>query len=66
MRKSDHIGFERAAAISLNYALDSVESEIQRVLSSGAEITTETLFDLLAVIKQQRITERHPAPEMLQ
>ena len=56
MSRFDQIGFEQAAAISLNYALDSVETEIQKELKSGSEITTETLHRLLSVIRKQRVS----------
>ena len=66
MARSDYAGFEKAAAISLNYALDSVETEIEKELASGADVTPDTLHRLLAVIKRQRMTERHAPPEALQ
>lgn len=58
MPRTDILGFEQAAAMSLNYALDSVEAEIHKELRSGAEITPGTLHRLLAVIKKQRVCDR--------
>ena len=55
MPKTDYVGFEQATAISVNYALDSVEGEILKELGSGADISRDTLHRLLNVIRTQRI-----------
>lgn len=58
MARIDHVGYEQAAAISLNYALDKVEMAIRGELESGRNVTPETLRTLLRVIEQQRIYKR--------
>lgn len=66
MAKPDYVGYEQAAAISLNYALDNVEAEILGVLKAGAPITRETLRKLLSVIKRQRVTNTYNDQHLVQ
>lgn len=54
MPRMDHVGYEQAASISLNYALDKVETAIRRELESGRGVTADTLQTLLGVVEQQR------------
>ena len=54
MAQTDYVGYEHAAAISLNYALDSVETEILSMLEAGLPITPDSLRYILTVIKRQR------------
>ena len=66
MAKSDYVGYEQAAAISLNYALDNVEAEILGQLEAGAPITRDTLRVLLSVIKRQRVTTTYIDQHLVQ
>lgn len=59
MAKSDYVGYEQAAAISLNYALDSVEAAIVRLLQTDAPITQDKLEKVLSVIKRQRASHTY-------
>jgi hypothetical protein len=66
MAKSDYIGYEQAAAISLNYALDNVEAEILGLLNVGAPITQESLRKILSVVKRQRVSHAHIESHLVQ
>ena len=59
MQKINHLGFQQAAAISLNYALDSIETVILKELRSGTQVSDETLHRILLVVKKQRIEISH-------
>lgn len=66
MAKSDYVGYEQAAAISLNYALDTVEAEILSQLEGGTPITQDTLRKVLSVIKRQRVSHTYIGQHLVQ
>ena len=55
MSISDHTDYTRAAAICVNFALDSVEADILREIDSGSDAPSETLLRLLARLRKRRI-----------
>lgn len=66
MAKLDVVGYEQAASISLNYALDSVEAEILDLLKSDVPVTHDTLRRVLSAIKRQRISHKTCQDRVLQ
>jgi hypothetical protein len=57
MTDFDRSAFARAAAISVNFALDTIEADIRRELDSGDVVTSETLKRLLASVKRRRLPD---------
>ncbi len=55
MSTPDHSEYARAAAISVNYALDSVEADIRRELEAGTGEASEVLGRLLAKLRKRRV-----------
>lgn len=66
MPKTDYAGFEQATAMSVNYALDSVEKSLLEEFAKRPVASWEIVCSVLQAIDQQRRLTRPSVPQNLQ